>query len=291
MSERIGGALALATALNVGIVVVEVVYGLLAGSTALIADATHNAGDVIGLALAWGALMLARRQPHGRFTYGLRSGTITASLLNGTLLMAATGAIALEAVGRFFRPVPVAGGTVMIVAAAAFVLNAFSAWLIRRGHEHDLNVKGAYWHLIADAAVSIGVVVAGLLTLWTGATWLDPIASLVIAVVIAWTTWSLLREALNLTFHAAPASVNPQAVRTYLLAVPGIVKIHDLHVWAISTTETALTCHCLANGDFDRSAVTRIEEDLKEKFSISHSTIQVEAAGDAPCCLEPDEAI
>lgn len=284
---RPGGRLVAATLLNIGMVVVELSYGFLAGSTALIADATHNAGDVIGLALAWIAFRLASQKPWGRFTYGLRSSTILAALLNGMLLMGAIGAIILDALGRLAHPVPVDGGTVMIVAAVAVALNAFSAWILRHGQK-DLNVRGAFWHLVADAAVSAGVVIAGFLMIETGIAWLDPAASIVISAVIAFGTWRLFSEALNLSLRAVPASIDISAVRAYLMAVPGIECVHDLHVWAIGTADTALTCHCTVGETFDPVCLRRIAEELGEKFGINHATIQTERSDGSTCTLEPD---
>ncbi len=280
-----GTTFAIAVFLNIGIVILQVIYGLLAHSTALLADATHNAGDVIGLGLAWGAYVLAQRQPSGNFTYGMRSSTVLAAFLNGMLLLVATGAIALEAVRRFFEPQPIGGGIVMVVAVIAILCNGFSAWLLSRGQKQDVNIQSAFWHLVSDALVSVGVVVSAFLIVNTGATLLDPITGLIIAGVIFWSTWGLFREALRLSLQAVPASVDIEAVRAYLSNVTGVARIHDLHVWPISTTETALTCHFVVNNDFDGSAISEVCDTLERKYHIGHSTIQLETRDGRPCKL------
>ncbi len=279
-----GSAFALATALNAAIVIAQLVFGFAAHSTALVADAAHNAGDVAGLLLAWGAYHLAKRAPTERFTYGLRSGTVLAALGNAMLLLLATGAIAWEALRRIAEPVPVESGTVIVVAAIAILLNAFSAWLLS-GSERDANVKGAFWHLVADAAVSAGVVAAAILTAATGAQWIDPAAGIAIAAAILWSTWGLLREALDLSFQAVPASIDLDGVRGYLAAVPGVVRVHDLHIWPLSTTETALTCHFVVRGGFDAGAVCAVTDELDRRFRIGHATIQLEDEAGKPCRL------
>jgi cobalt-zinc-cadmium efflux system protein len=236
-------AFAWGVALNVGFVAAEVGFGLYADSLALLADAGHNASDVLGLLLAWAAERLGRRRPTARRTYGLRRSSILAALLNAALLLIAIGAIAWEAVQRLARPEPVAGGTIMAVAAAGVVVNAATALLFLSGRTSDLNVRGAFLHMVADAGVSVGVVLAGLGMRLTGWLWLDPTASLAVVAVIAVGTWGLLRESADLALDAVPEGIDPAAVRDYLRGLPGITELHDLHIWAMSTTETALTVH------------------------------------------------
>lgn len=272
-----GRAFALAIGLNTLFVAIEFIYGFIAHSTALMADAGHNLSDVLGLVLAWGAATLARRAPSGRYTYGLRGSSILAALGNGLLLMIACGAIALEAVQRFVEPAPVQGMTVSIVAAIGVVINGFSAWLFMAGSKGDLNLRGAYLHMAADAALSLGVVISGLVILGTGWTWIDPAVSLVIVLVIVIGTWSLLRESVQLSMAAVPPGVDADKVREYLCKQPGVKEVHDLHIWALSTTENALTAHVVMPGGYpgDRvldAMVTRLRSD----FAIHHATLQVE---------------
>ena len=283
-------AFALATTLNVLIVGLQVWYGLISHSTALLADATHNAGDVIGLVLAWGAYMLAKRQPSERFTYGLRSSTILAALLNGMLLLVATGGIVWEALQRLINPAPVDAGIVLVIASIAILLNGLSAFLLSRGRG-DINIRSAFWHLVSDAAVSAGVVVAGFLIIWTGYTLFDPLASILIGFVIVWSTWSLFREALRLSLQAVPSEINIETVRSYLSSTQGVERIHDLHVWPISTTETALTCHFVVNDSFDSLVLSKISDELEHRFKIDHATIQLEALDGKPCRLAPETAV
>src|SRR5215469_13024363 len=230
-----GAMFAIATALNLALVAIQVFYGIAAHSVALLADAGHNFGDALGLVIAWGAHILARLNPTARYTYGFRSASILAALLNGVILLVATGAIAWEAIVRLFEPGAVAGITVMVVAAIGIVINGLSAWLLAAGRRGDLNIRGAFMHLAADAAVSLGVVVAGGLIILTGWTWLDPLASIIISVVIVWGTWGLLREAVNHALDAVPAGIDPREVANYLAGRAGVQGIHDLHVWAMST--------------------------------------------------------
>jgi cobalt-zinc-cadmium efflux system protein len=266
--------------LNTGFVVVELVYGFLANSLALIADAGHNAGDVIGLLLAWGATRLATRRPSARYTYGLQSSTILAALANAMILLVACGSIGLEAVQRFMTPHPVASTTVMVVAGIGIVINGVTAWLFMKGRHDDVNMRGAYLHMATDALVSFGVVLAGVSMLVTGWLWLDAAISLAIACVIVWGTWGLLRESFDLALHAVPRHVNTQEVRTYLEDLPEVSNVDDLHIWAISTNETALTAHVTVRAgvavrdDF----VHHIAEALETRFRIGHSTIQIEKA-------------
>jgi len=229
--------------LNLVFVALEFAYGFIANSTALIADAGHNASDVLGLLLAWGALMLARTQPSERYTYGLRSTSILAALSNAMLLLVACGAIAWEAIHRFSQPPIIAGLTVSIVAAVGIVINGLSAWLLRKGSKEDLNVKGAYLHMLADTVVSLAVVVTGLAMFQSGWYWLDPGISLVIVVVIVIGTLGLLRDSLRLVLSAVPGQINAPEIDLYLRQLDGVTDIHDLHIWGLSTTETALTAH------------------------------------------------
>lgn len=236
-------AFAIGIALNLGFVVVEATYGILAHSIALLADAGHNSSDVLSLVLAWGASVLTRRQPFRRYTYGLRGSSILISLLNAMLLLLAMGAIAWEAVQRFHQPSAVAGGTVIGVAAVGIVINTVTALLFMSGRKQDLNLKGAFLHMAADAGVSLGVVLVGFAIVFTGWLWLDPVVSLMIVVVVVIGTWQLLKDSLELALNAVPQGIEPLAVRTYLAERPGVTQVHDLHLWGMSTTETALTAH------------------------------------------------
>ena len=272
-------AFLLAAGLNVAFVACEVVFGFRSRSLALLSDAGHNLGDVLGLLLGWGAILLARRAPSARRTYGLRRSTILAALANAVVLLIAVGAVALEAVQRLRHPAPVAAPTVIAVASIGIAVNGLSAWLLRRGRRDDLNVRAAAAHLAADAAVSLGVVLAGVAMLLTRWSWLDPAVSLLVSALIVVGTWGILRESLDLAMDAVPGRIDPAAVRTYLEAAPGVVEVHDLHVWAMSTTETALTVHLVTGGPALNDELTaRIGQDLLERFGIVHSTIQWESA-------------
>jgi len=280
-----GRAFAVATALNLVFVLVQVGYGIAAHSVALLADAGHNFGDAIGLVLALAAHALGRMKVTDRFTYGFRSASILSAFANAILLLVATGAIVLEAAQRFTEPAPVAGTTVMIVAAIGIVINGVSAWLLIAGREGDLNVRGAFLHLLADAGVSVGVVAAGAVIVFTGWTWVDPTASLLIAVVIVWSTWNLLRESFQLTMDAVPSGIELAEVRRHLESLPEVARVHDLHVWAMSTTENALTVHLIMrNGHPGDAFLARLGHDLDRRFKIHHPTIQIEV-GDAEVCL------
>ncbi|MGX9221379.1 cation diffusion facilitator family transporter [Massilia varians] len=270
-------AFALAIGLNALFVAIEFAYGFIAHSTALMADAGHNLSDVLGLVLAWGAAALAKRAPTHRYTYGLRGSSILAALGNGLLLMVACGAIALEAVQRFTEPAPVQGMTVSIVAGIGVLINGFSAWLFMAGSKSDLNLRGAYLHMAADAALSLGVVISGLLIMGTGWTWVDPAVSLAIVVVIVIGTWSLLRESVLLSMAAVPPGVDANAVRDFLCNQPGVKEVHDLHIWAISTTENALTAHVVMPGGYPGDRVLdEMVDRLRSDFGIHHCTLQVE---------------
>lgn len=287
-----GFAFAIATLLNFALVVAQVIYGLSANSIALLADAGHNFGDALGLLLAWGAHVLARRIPTERYTYGFRSASILSALVNAVMLLVATGAIAWEAIRRFSDPGEVAGLTVMAVAGIGIVVNAASAWLLMAGSKGDLNVRGAFLHLVADAGVSVGVVAAGALILVFGWTWIDPVASLVISAVIVWGSWGLLWESIQLSMDAVPSAIEPSDVREYLEKLPGVASIHDLHIWAMSTTENALTCHLvIPKGHPGDAFITHISHDLDHKFAIKHPTFQIELGDAGDCPLAPAHVV
>lgn len=256
------------------------------------ADAGHNLSDVLGLLLTLGASILARKTPGGRFTYGLRSTSILAALTNAMFLMAACGAIAWEAIHRFSQPHPVDGMTVMLVACVGIVINGLSAWLFVRGSHDDLNIRGAYLHMLADAVVSSGVVIAGVLMIFTGIYWLDPVVSLVIVAVIVAGTWGLMRDSLHLALNAIPAHIDAVALETYLRGCAGVTEIHDLHIWGMSTTESALTVHLVMPKGYPGDAfMDDIMQTLKEKFSIGHSTLQVEqGTTNHSCALHTEHA-
>ena len=286
-----GAAFAIATALNLALVVAQIICGLAANSVALLADAGHNFGDALGLVLAWGAYLLGRAAPTERFTYGFRSASILSALINAILLLVATGAIAWEAILRFGNPEHTNGLTVMIVAGVAIVINGLSAWLLMAGRQHDLNIRSAFAHLAADAAVSAGVVIAGAVLLLTGWTWVDPVASLLVSVAIVWGTWGLLRESLNMSMNAVPQGISIVDVRGYLENLPGVASVHDLHVWAMSTTETALTVHLVCNGGrIGDSFLMDAAHELEHRFGIHHATIQIEA-GELECRLAPTNVV
>ena len=287
-----GAAFAIGAALNIGFVAVEAAFGFLGHSVALLADAGHNLGDVLGLAVAWAASVLAKRRPSERYTYGLGSTSVLAALFNAVVLLTVTGAVAAEAVRRLLMPQPTAARVVMAVAAAGIVVNGVTAALFASGRKGDLNVRGAFLHMLSDAIVAAGVVAAGGLILLTGWSWLDPVVSLVISAVIVWGTWGLLREALDMALDAVPAGIEPQAVRSYLRSLPGVTDLHDLHIWGMSTTETALTCHLVMPSGRPRDAfLSDVCERLRSRFHIGHSTIQVETDADYACPLEPETVV
>ncbi len=283
-------AFALGIGLNLAYVAAETVFGLLAGSLALLADAGHNLSDVLGLALAWGAAWLARREPTPRRTYGMRRSSILAAIANAMLLLVAIGAIALEAVRRLQTPEPVATGTVLWVAALGVLINGGTALLFMRGRERDLNIQGAFLHMVADAGITVGVMIAAVVIGWTGWLWLDPVTSLVIAVVILAGTWGLLRDSVDLAMDAVPRGIDPSEVADYLVSQPGVKEVHDLHIWAMSTTETALTCHLVRpDAAPDDDLLARVRLELHERFDIVHATIQVEAG--EPCPQAPAHVV
>jgi cobalt-zinc-cadmium efflux system protein len=280
-----GRAFAIGIALNGAYVVAEAGYGFFANSLALLADAGHNAGDVVSLGLAWLAAWLSKRAPSSRYTYGLRSSSILAALANAVLLALVTGAIAWEAVLRLMHPQPAAGVTMIAVAAVGIGVNGVTALMFASGRDRDLNVRSAFQHMASDALVALGVVVTGGAILYTHWLWLDPAISLVISAVIVWGTWSLLREALALALAAVPAGVDKGGVADYLAGLPGVTDVHDLHIWGMSTTETALTAHLVRPGaPLDDLLLSEACIELKRRFSIHHATLQVEC-GEAPCEL------
>lgn len=280
-------AFAIGVALNLGFVVAEVVYGVLADSLALLADAGHNAADVLGLLLAWGAAWASRRQPSQGFTYGFRRSSIMASTLNAVLLMMAVGIIVVEAVQRLANPQAVATGTVMAVAAAGIAVNGITAWLFASGAKGDLNVRGAFQHMAADALVSAGVVVAALAMRETGWLWIDPVAGIAVALIIAVASWGTLKESVRLSLDAVPEGFDCSKIEADLMALPGVTAVHDLHVWSMSTTEVALTVHLTVPGTGPHDALlARIAHDLSHRHRIGHPTVQIEA-DHAACALEP----
>ena len=281
--------MAIGVGLNATFVTVEIAAGLWSSSLALLADAGHNAGDIVGLLLAWGAAWLARRPPSVRYTWGLRRATIYAALVNALLLLAACTLIVWEAAGRLRTPTAVGGFTVIAVATIGVVINTLTALLFVRGHG-DANVRGAFLHMAADAAVSAGVVVAGIAIMTTGITWIDPVVSIVIAALIVAGTWGLLRESVDLALDAVPRGIDPHAVREALGDLPGVVAVHDLHIWGASTSEISLTAHLTVAADVDRDAVLASAHDLVGgRFHVSHATIQIEGTGCRGGC-EPGSA-
>ncbi|WP_068076217.1 cation diffusion facilitator family transporter [Novosphingobium lentum] len=287
-----GRAFAIGIALNAGFVLVEAGFGLLTGSMALLADAGHNLSDVLGLVIAWAASVLAARPPSARFTYGFKSSSILAALANASLLMVAIGAILVETIRRLFEPVSVPGGTVIAVALVGIAVNTATALLFMRGREHDINIRGAYLHMASDAAVSAGVVVAGLLMAWTGAKWIDPVTSLAIVAVIGIGTWGLLKESLKLGLLGVPAGIDEGKVRAFLCRLPGVTAVHDLHIWPMSTTETALTAHLvMPTGHPGDAFLHDLAGELEHDFGIGHATVQVEIAADETCKLVAEEVV
>jgi cobalt-zinc-cadmium efflux system protein len=286
-----GSAFAIGIALNLGFVVVEIVYGVLAHSLALVADAGHNMGDVLGLLLAWGATFLARTPPTERRTYGLRSSSILAALFNAIFLLITVGAIAWEAIRRFGDPTVVQARIVIWVSVIGVVINTVTALMFVSGRKRDLNIRAAFMHMAADAGVSLGVVVAGFLIIATGWLWIDPVISLVIAAVITLGTWGLLRDSVNLALHAVPQGIEVAKVRQYLSGLPHVTEVHDLHIWPMSTTETALTAHLVRDiDDCDCALLDQAAQDLNRRFEIQHTTLQFETL-DHHCHLAPDEKV
>lgn len=288
-----GGAFAIGAALNLLVVIVQIAFGLLANSLALLADAVHNFGDVLGLLLSWGAAWMSGRLPTRARTYGFGRTSILAALVNAAALLVAIGAIGVEAIQRWYAPQPVAGTTVAWVAGLGVLANGVTAALFMSGRHGDLNIRSAFLHMAADALVSLGVLVAALVIGITGWLWLDPAASLVIAAVIAWGTWGLLRDSANLALDAVPPGIDRGAVEDFLRGLPGVAAVHDLHIWALSTTATALTAHLVRPAaGLDDGFLADATAGLRARFAIGHATLQVES-GDAafPCALEPDHVV
>ena len=288
--DNFGFAFAVGIALNTAFVAAELIFGYAANSLALISDAVHNFSDVIALVLAWAAGWLGRKQPTQRHTYGYRRASILAALVNAGLLLMAVGAIAVEAVNRIREPAEVAGLTVVLVAALGIAINGATALLFMRGRHGDLNIRGAYLHMAADAGVSLGVVVAALLIMLTGWMWVDPAISLVISAVVLAGSWGLARDSVNLALDGVPGSIELVEVKDYLRQLEGVTEVHDLHVWAMSTNETALTAHLVRPGGYDDSFLHHVCEELSRRFNIHHATLQIEAGSDA-CKLAPAEVV
>ena len=286
-------AFAIGVTLNLGFVVAEVIYGLAAHSLALLSDAGHNMSDVLGLLIAWGAIHISKSLPTKRHTYGLRRSSILAALSNAVVLLLVVGGITWEAIGRIFHPETVAGSTVIWVAAAGVVINTISALLFMAGRKHDLNIKGAFMHMAGDAAVSLGVVGIGFVIGATGWHWLDPAVSILIGGVIVWGTWGLLRESVNLALDAVPAGIDPHAVEAYLAGLDGVKGVHDLHIWGLSTTESALTVHLvMPQPPVNDKFLHEVVHELHEDFEIGHSTIQIEhGSADGTCHQEPADVV
>ncbi len=269
-------AFAIGIGLNTAFIGVEIFYGLIANSSALLADAGHNAGDVLSLIFAWAAIWLASVKPKGKYTYGLRKTTILVSILNALLLFGAVIAIAWNAIGKFNNPEPIAGSQVMIVAGIGVVINTITALLFIKGQKDDLNIKGAFLHMAADAGVSLGVVIAGLMIKLTGIQWIDPIMSFVIILVILWGTWRLFTDSIDLALDAVPKHIKLKDVRKFLLSQDGVKDIHDLHIWAMSTTQVALTAHLIMPKGFKDNFISVLQHQLKNEFDIKHTTFQIE---------------
>ncbi len=287
-----GTAFAIGIALNTAFVLIEGGYGIIANSMALLADAGHNLSDVLGLAVAWAAAILSRRPPSARYTFGLKSSSILAALFNAVFLLITVGAIGWEAILRLFSPEAVAGKTVMAVAAIGILINGLTALLFAAGRKGDLNIRGAYLHMMGDAVVSAGVVVAGFIILFTGWLWLDPVVSLIIVAFIVWTTWSLLRDSLAMSLKAVPPGIDPSAVRAFLCKQPGVAAIHDLHIWPMSTTDFALTAHLVMPGGHPKDEfLMHLSEELRAHHGIDHVTLQVETDPATACALEPDNIV
>lgn len=279
--------------LNLLFVGAEAVYGILSNSMSLVADAGHNFSDVIGLVLAWGAFWLAKRKPTATFTYGLRKSSILSALLNAVILLVAVGAIMWEALHRFFNPVEVQSSTVIVVAAIGIVINLGTALLFLKDREHDINIRGAFLHMAADALISLGVVIAAVVIRFTNWEWLDPATSLLISIIIIVSTWDLLKESVKMSMDAVPRGIDPEKVKNYLINVDGVSEVHDLHIWAMSTTENALTAHLvIQSADSQNKILKKIITELKSNFKINHPTIQLEISDQSFICdLKPDEVV
>lgn len=275
-SSDYGRAFVLGIGLNTLYVIVELIYGVIANSSALIADAGHNATDVFSLILAWIAIKIATKKPSKRYTYGLRKSTILASLFNGVLIIFAAGLIAWEAIEKFRHPAPVAGNIVMIVAGIGLVVNAGTALLFWKGQQGDLNIRGAFLHMAADAAVTLGVLLGGFAIRYTGEIWIDPVLSLLIVAVILYSAWGLLRDSLEIAVDAVPRNIDIDEVEAWLNQIDGVEEVHDLHIWAMSTSETSLSAHLVVPQGHNDQFLYDIREKLHQKFNISHTTLQIE---------------
>ncbi|QCK15164.1 cation diffusion facilitator family transporter [Mangrovivirga cuniculi] len=273
--KSFGKAFAIGIILNSAYVAIEAFYGILINSSALLADAGHNASDVFSLILAWAAIWICEKKPSGKYTYGLRKTTILASMFNGLLIIGAAVFILYDAVQKFQSPVEVPGNTIMIVAAIGIVINTATALLFMKG-QNDLNIKGAFLHMAADAAVTLGVLIGGLVMKFTGAYWVDPTLSILIVLVILYGAWNLLSDSIKLAVDAVPGDIDIDKVQEMLSRLEGVEEVHDLHIWAMSTTETALTAHLVIPGGCEDQDIFKIREMLKDKFGIDHSTLQIE---------------
>jgi cobalt-zinc-cadmium efflux system protein len=288
--DHFGFAFAAGVTLNTAFVIAELVFGYAANSLALISDAVHNFSDVISLLLAWAALWLARKQPTQQHTYGYRRASILAALVNAGLLLIAVGGIAVEAINRIQEPAAVAGWTVVVVAALGILVNGSTALLFMRGRHGDLNIRGAYLHMAADAGVSFGVVVAALVIMATGWLWVDPAISLCIAAVVLASGWGLARDSVNLALDGVPKGIELAKVKDYLVTLEGVTELHDLHIWAMSTNETALTAHLVRPAGFNDAFLHGVCEELSHRFNIHHATLQIEASSEV-CKLAPAEVV
>lgn len=287
-NQDMGSAFAWGVGLNSIFIVTEIVFGIISGSVALIADAIHNLSDVIGLVISWIAMIIAKRSPKGSYTYGYRSATILSVLLSTAILFVAVGGIVWSAIDRIGKPAEINSLTVMAVAGIGIVINGISAWILSRGKK-DLNVRSAFLHLVADAAVSAGVVVAAIIIYYTGWSILDPIISLVISGVVLWSGWGVLKDAVHLSLNAVPKSVPLAELKDYLQNIKGVSKVHDIHVWPISTTEIAMTVHLvMPSHQGDDAFLHTVCHELKNRFGIEHATIQVENGVGPECDLESD---
>jgi cobalt-zinc-cadmium efflux system protein len=275
---------AIGAGVNTVFVIAELIFGILSNSVALVADAIHNLGDVLSLLLAWGAAWLGRRPPTLRRTYGWGRSSILAALINAVVLLISVGAIGFEAVRRLFHPEPVAETVVMVVAFLGIIVNGGSALLFMRNRKEDINIQAQFLHLAGDAAISLGVVIAALLSHLTGLTWLDPVASLLVAIMIIVSTWGVLRESVDLAMDAVPMQIPHDDVQAWLSGLPGVTEVHDLHIWAISTTETALTAHLVCDGGHDERSLHSLTGELRQRFGIGHATLQIETMADAELC-------
>ena len=279
---NLGNAFKIGISINIVFIIIEASYGFLSNSMALVADAGHNLSDVLALVFSWVAVILSQRKPTLKFTYGFRRSTILIALLNTVLLLAAVVFIVWETIERLGKPLVINSNSVIIVAAIGIVTNGFTAWLFMKGKKHDLNIRSAFVHFVADALVSLGVVVAGIIMAFTGVVWIDSVVSIAIIAVILYSSYHLLIDSVNLALDAVPENVNIVAVRNYLKSLPQVSDIHDLHIWALSTTDAALTVHLATNTQTDVTFITNIQHQLHEQFDIEHATIQVEF-GDTAC--------